>query len=154
MKNRGFMFAILMVSASAFGARPGIALRLEQLALGGAKLHLQREVRIYSNGDVVRLVTERNETGEKHYQTKFTNLSRREMRNIEDLIEDARTGKIEYDRNHALCLIAPDSTHRHTADNGSILLKSGHFCLGFKRNTSVAAKELVTILDGFDIRPR
>lgn len=78
-------------------------------------------------------------------------LSKQEMRRIDRLIARASRGSlIDPNPGGIYCMAIPFQSTTYSANNGSLILKSGSFpCGGSMVNDTNAGEELVEILDGY-----
>ncbi|MBI1859671.1 MAG: hypothetical protein HYR96_01980 [Deltaproteobacteria bacterium] len=146
MKNL-FLVAVMVAGSTGWAAagRPGIVLRMEGKVVNQNFNGTMPEFRLMSNG--VELNGTCGAKTQRCDLKEIGRLSPTEMRGIQEKVEAARSGRVERWISGARCFRAPDFSRRYTAGNGSIILKTGHICLGGGlKNISQSATELVEFI--------
>lgn len=103
---------------------------------------------VYADGEVVQMEC-KNKLRIACQVKRIAQLDAYQVDDLSHLVEKARGGKIVRVPSNAKCFVMPFKTRLTDADNGSVFLKSGDICTGFKVNTSSAAKKLVHYMESF-----
>jgi hypothetical protein len=121
-------------------------LNLTVITPGQNELIKSSKIFVDNSGSVSRQVCH-NSTDRRCDWEEIGAFSRSEVRQIQNLIEEAKAYSLEKMENDSFCLVQPIGRFSYRAENDTLILGEGTKpCGEFYRNNSEAAKELKRIL--------
>lgn len=146
MKNVFAALVLVLTTASSFAThREDLRLVFQTRPNGMVAGGRTEQVVVLNNGSVQVRSLQAIQNGFK--KKEIARLTAEEMDGINRLIDDASEAGTIYRKNTILCIVAPMTVSDYLADNGKVVLKSGHACEGWKLNESRAAFHLIRKLD-------